>query len=157
MIPCDRAFNGKNFFEYDGKKFYRWYHLEKLGEYQVKLKIISTKSKNLQGIAMFFSDFNGSVSLNGENIPILKGFKHYIFKDGEFPDNEMFFIISAKSGHLVFSNTSQEGAFFHSGAFGCAFWIKIISENHFRFYCNDHEYDDDFDDLIFDMIITDLK
>ena len=65
MIPSNKAFDGENFYEYDGKTFYRWYHLEKLGEYQVRLKIISTKSNNLQGIAMFFSDFKGSISLNG--------------------------------------------------------------------------------------------
>ena len=156
MIPSDRAFNGKRFYEYDGKTFYRWYHLEKLGEYQVRLKIISTKSNNLQGIAMFFSDFKGSISLNGENIQILKGFKHYVFKDGQFPNNEMLFVVHAKSGHLLFNNASQEGEFFSCGAFGCAFWIENIAENHLRFHCNDHEYDDDFDDLIFDMVITAL-
>ena len=82
--------------------------------------------------------------------------KRSVFKDGQFPNNEMLFIVHAKSGQLVFANASQEGEFFRCGAFGCAFWIENISENHLRFHCNDHEYDDDFDDLIFDMIITDL-
>ena len=32
-------------------------------------------------------------------------------------------------------------------------YIEQIGENKLRFYCNDHEIDDDFDDLIFDMEI----
>jgi len=31
---------------------------------------------------------------------------------------------------------------------------KQISENKYRFYCNDHKINDDFDDLIFDLEIT---
>ena len=157
MIPCDRTFNKKDYYEDDGKIVYRWHHIEKSGDYQINIKIISTNSEILQGIAMFFSDFKGSISLNGDDIQILQGlFKHYVFKDGQFPNNEMLFIVHAKSGQLVFANASQEGEFFRCGAFGCAFWIENISDNHLRFHCNDHEYDDDFDDLIFDMIITDL-
>lgn len=40
---------------------------------------------------------------------------------------------------------------FTSGSFGNAFWIEKLSPTHSRFYCNDHEYDDDFDDLIFEV------
>ena len=40
---------------------------------------------------------------------------------------------------------------------GCAMIIENISENHLRFYCNDHENDDDFNDLIFDLEISERE
>lgn len=156
MIPSDRAFNGKNSFSYDGKTFYRWYHLEKMGDYEIRIKIVSVNSPNLQGIALFFKDFKGTILLNGEPLAVLKGFKHYVFKDGYFPENQLVLTVNAKEGELVFANASQEHGFFHCGAFCCAFWVETLSENRFRFHCNDHEADDDFDDLIFDMEICDI-
>ena len=38
-----------------------------------------------------------------------------------------------------------------------SFWIETIGEKHLRFHCNDHHPDDDFDDLIFDMIFLDTE
>lgn len=154
MIPSNRAFNGNLFFEYEGKTFYRWYNVQKKGHYFIKIKIKSSNSPNLQGIALFFQNFKGSLKLNGEAIEVLDGFKHYVFKDGYFSDNQFVLEIFADDGALYFSNASQEHNTFHCGAFCCAFWIEEISDNHLRFHCNDHEADDDFDDLIFDMIIT---
>ena len=40
---------------------------------------------------------------------------------------------------------------------GCAMIIEEIGENHYRFYCNDHEIDDDFDDFVFEMEIIECK
>ena len=45
MIPCDRTFNKKDYYEDDGKIVYRWHHIEKSGDYQINIKIISTNSR----------------------------------------------------------------------------------------------------------------
>ena len=37
---------------------------------------------------------------------------------------------------------------------GCAIYIEELGENKYRFNCNDHEIDDDFDDLIYEMEIV---
>ena len=57
MIPSDKAFDGKPFYEYDGRMYYRWYSLKIDKPYIVKFKLVDTKSTNNQGIALFFSDF----------------------------------------------------------------------------------------------------
>ncbi len=39
---------------------------------------------------------------------------------------------------------------------GNAFWIEELGEDFYRFHCNDHAMDEDFDDLIFDLKIEKL-
>ena len=156
MIPNDRAFGGKTFIEYEGKTFYRWYHIRKTGSYTLRFRIISTKSAHRQGIALFFSDFKGELWLNDEPLPVLKGkFQHYTFKVGEITDNVFTLMVKAENGGLVFANASEriEIGSFTCGAFASAFWIETLGNDRYRFHCNDHEEDDDFDDLIFDMEI----
>ncbi len=157
MIPNSKAFAGKTFFEHGGKTFYRWHKICILDNYKLVFRFIQTNSVHRQGIALFFSDFKGRISLNGCNLPILKGrFKHYVFKEDEFPDNQFILSIHAESGALIIGNASETTGYmgFECGALGCAFWTEQLSENKMRFHCNDHEYDDDFDDLIFDMEVA---
>ena len=158
MIPNSRAFNGKSWFEHDGKTFLRWYTIDKEGIFKLKINVIATKSAHKQGIALFFSNFKGKLHLNGKNLPVLKGkFKHYVFDEDTIPGDGLILSVHAEAGHLVLGNGSRtpgDGGF-ECGAFGCAFWIETLAENKFRFHCNDHEMDDDFDDLIFDLEIED--
>ena len=158
MIPNNRAFNGKSYFEHDGKTFRRWYSIDKVGHYKLKINVISTKSVHKQGIALFFSDFKGNLLLNGENLPVLKGkFKHYVFDEDIVSAHGLILSVQAEKGMLVLGNGSRtpgDGGF-ECGAFGCSFWTEALSENKFRFHCNDHEMDDDFDDLIFELEIID--
>ena len=156
MIPNSRAFNGKSFFEHNGKTFQRWYTIQKDGAYELRFKIISTNSVHRQGIALFFSEFSGQILLNGDPLAVPKrAFQHYVFREGEFPNNEFVLSVQAKSGALMIGNASEraETGKFTCGAFGCAFWIEQMNTTALRFHCNDHEYDDDFDDLIFDLEI----
>lgn len=158
MIPNNRAFNGNDFFEHDGKKFFRWHYLHHAKDCIIKLKIISTNSPNKQGITLNFSDFQGTILFNGASLAIPKTkFGHYLFKEGDTTNNEFVFFVHVTQGHLFLGNASErkETGTFTSGAFGNAFWIELLSPSHFRFHCNDHEFDDDFDDLIFDLLIED--
>ena len=78
-----------------------------------------------------------------------------MFNENELSVKDVVLSVHAESGALFLGNASErpEIKTFTCGAFGNAFWIETIAPNHLRFHCNDHEYDDDFDDLIFDMQI----
>ena len=157
MIPNDRAFNGKEFFEFSGKKYYRWYYLNFDRDYCFCFRIISTKSNNKQGITLHFADFKGNILCNGRPMAIPKNkFGNYLFKADDIVNDEVSVSVQPREGRLFLGNASERGelGIFTSGAFGCAFWIETIKNNHYRFHCNDHEYDDDFDDLVFDLIIS---
>ena len=122
----------------------------------MKFKLVSTNSANNQAIALFFSDFQGELYINGKKAKILKGFKHYLFKTQDFENESLELHVCPQNGYLFFGNASEDinSIGYECGAFGCAFWIEIIDQNTYRFHCNDHEYDDDFDDLVFDCIIV---
>ena len=158
MIPCARTFDGKNFYEYEGITYYRWYYLKERFNYKMRVKFVSTNSVHRQGIALFFGEnFVGELKLNGKTLENLKGFQHYVFKEKEFENDEFELEVHSTEGYLFFANSSDENGYSKCGAYHCAFWIETISENIFRFHCNDHDRDDDFDDLIFDLEIESLS
>ena len=158
MIPCNRSFDGKNSYEYEGITYYRWYYLKKKFNYKMRIKFVSTNSVHRQGIALFFShDFSGALKLNGQELEPLKGFKHYVFREKQFEGNEFELEVHSQDGYLFFGNSSDdELGYAECGAFGYAFWIEQLQKNVFRFHCNDYDYDDDFDDLIFDLEIQSI-
>ena len=160
MIPNSKNFNGKTVCECEGKTYYRWYPIQKHGDFQLKFRIVRTSSPYKQGLALFFSDFKGLVFLNGKNLPILKGkFKHYTVVQDQIKENELTVSVHAECGSLVIGNASEiPGAnYLECGAFGCAFWIENLNDSTCRFHCNDHEYDDDFDDFIFELEIRSIE
>lgn len=63
--------------------------------------------------------------------------------------------ISAQTGRTreQFRGCSYTSGFTAANMYGNAFWIETISDNQYRFHCNDHKMDEDFDDLIFDLEI----
>ena len=65
--------------------------------------------------------------------------------------------ISRQTGRTreQFRNNSYASGLTASNLYGNAFWIEKVSSNLFRFHCNDHEMDDDFNDLIFDLEVQD--
>ena len=153
MIPNDRAFNGKSSFEYDDKTYHRWYYLKQLGDCTIKINYVSSNSNNEQGIALFFSNFKGNVLLNGKQLKVLNGLKHYVFYERDIKEKGVELTVHNENGYLYFGTGANENGIFRCGSFACAFYIEEITKNHYRFYCNDFEMDDDFDDFIFDIII----
>ena len=71
----------------------------------------------------------------------------------DFP--EMIEKISAQTGRTrdQFRGCSYASGFSAGFLYGNSFWIEQLSDNQYRFHCNDHKMDDDFDDLIFDLKI----
>ena len=68
---------------------------------------------------------------------------------------EMIEKISAQTGRTrdQFRGCSYTSGFSAGHLYGNAFWMDQHSDNRYRFYCNDHKMDDDFDDLVFDLEI----
>ena len=155
MIPSNRTFNGKSIVEIDGIKYYRFCNLEISGSFSLRFRFLSRCSINRQAIMLFFSKpFKGKLFYNSNKLDILSGFKHYLFVEGEEKNNEFVLHGTMDEGYLLIGNASEEtGLGFDGGAFGCAFWIEFLTNNCLRFHCNDKEYDDDFDDLIFDIVL----
>jgi len=125
--------------------------------------------------------FKGMLFINGTRFVGEKKQLNYVMPV-ELPDNtEIILDLDIEEGHLRLANASDflddypemierisaqtgrpreqfRGCSYTSGfsagfLYGNAFWVDRISENYYRFYCNDHQMDDDFDDLIFDMIV----
>ena len=154
MVPNDKAFDGKQSYEDNGKTIFRWHYVRDIGDYQLQFRFISTNSPYKQGIALFFSEFGGRVWLDGVPLTVPKGkFRHYVFKEGELSNNQFTLSVQCETGYLYFGNASErpELGIFTCGSLGNAFWIENLDSNFYRFHCNDHEYDDDFDDLLFEM------
>lgn len=159
MIPCPRTFDGKEtYIDDNGVTIYRWYRPEWRGNYTLTIRFVSSNSPQPQGIWLLYTqDFCGSLFMNGEKLkPRKKLFDHYLFSEDYFPEREFTLRVESTCGSLILSNTSQRpnSTTWGAGYFGYAMWVETIGENHYRFHCNDFDYDDDFDDLIFDIIVT---
>lgn len=183
MIPTSRNFNGKSTVEAEGKTFYRSYEFVEIGKHRLKIKIISVNSPYRQGLAFSFSKdpkFKGSLDINGKRFVPEKRNLSYVLPVS-FPDDVEFILdLNIENGSFYLSNASDylddypelveqisrqtgrsrdqfRGCSYTSGlsgySSGNAFWIEALSEMCNRFYCNDHEMDDDFNDLIFDLEI----
>ena len=184
MIPNNRAFNGRETFEEDGKVFYRTYKVEKQGKFRLKIRVVSINSPYRQAIAFSLSSspkFKGSILINGRKfqaetkklnyvMPVALPNNNEIIMDfdiaegyvrlanaSDFLDDypEMIEKISAQTGRTrnQFRGCSYTSGFSAGHLYGNAFWMEQLSDNRYRFYCNDHQMDDDFDDLIFDLEI----
>ena len=185
MIPNDRAFNGKNYFQDGDKTIYRYQRFDKVGIYRLKIRFVSVNSPYKQGIAIKLSkkpEFKGVFLINGIQLSTPKK-KHwnYVIQEGEFLGNEFEIELKINEGFIAFCNASNflsgnqaltdkiiemtgknaeqfENKGFTSGfsatnIYGNAFWVEQISNNQYRFHCNDHAMDDDYDDLIFDLFV----
>ena len=188
MIPTDRAFNGRQNIEVDGKVYYRSYRIERQGKYRLVIRIISINSEYNQGIAFTFSrtpKFKGTLFLNGQKFVSEKGKQYYVVPVSYPEKNELVMELDVLDGYFVLANASayldaypalidqisqQTGrsreqfrgnsytsGFTASNLYGNAFWVEALSKKLYRFHCNDHRMDDDFDDLIFDLEIEDLS
>lgn len=149
--------------EYNGKKVNAFYSFDKKGIYKLKFSFISTNAACKQAVVFHLGDFKGTLSVNGEKIKKPKGrFPQIIFEEGYKGCRLRKFEvqIEQKEGELVICNGSADARvpkICRSLNGGCAMIIEEIEENRLRFFCNDYENDDDFDDLIFDLEIEKIE
>lgn len=147
--------------EYNGKKVNAFYSFNKPGEYILRFTFVSTSSIYLQAIIIHWSTFEGTMYIEGEEVRKPKGrFPQLIF-DEKCSPKQFELRVSLKKGELCICNgsldTSTTQEMWNSLYGGCAMIIEEMENNCFRFRCNDYENDDDFDDLIFDLEITNVK
>lgn len=105
----------------------------------------------------------------------------YVIREGYYDGNEFEIELLLETGFISFSSASNflgdypglvdmaaqktgkevkqlESKGFTSGFtaaswYGNAFWMETLHDKHYRFHCNDHFMDDDFDDLVFDVMV----
>ena len=148
---------GNNEIEYKGKKIFRFYKFERIGKFRLQFKFVGVNSPFGQGIVIGYDDYNGSIYINGQKLKTTRKVFRDIYMTEESNPNGFYVDINSDNGFITINNCSDSigtGEFYDSLIEGRAMYIEQIGENKLRFYCNDHEIDDDFDDLIFDMEIT---
>ncbi|MBP3702090.1 MAG: hypothetical protein J6I64_09380 [Lachnospiraceae bacterium] len=158
MIPFNVLFEeGSNQLEYKGKLINKYFEVDSPGEYDIKIRFVSRKSQYNQAVVLFFNDFIGSYYLFGEEqmIPKTRFPKKNYWSDTAPRELELKLLL--KKGSVWICNGSDPlgtKQFCRTLHYGCAMYIEKIGENYYRFNCNDHENDDDFDDLVFEMEIV---
>ena len=128
--------------------------------------------------------FKGTLLLNEQKFKLDR--KQFVYvMPVSLPDrNEIVMDFDVAEGHILLSNASDflddypeliekvsaqtgrtreqfRGCTYVSGIapgflYGNAFWLEKLSDDLYRFHCNDHKMDDDFDDMIFELEIGDL-
>ena len=181
MIPCNRAFNQKSFYEHEGKTYYRYRIIAEEGEHLLRFRFLHVDSPYKQGIVFTLSrEFKGKLFLNGKRLakPRRASESLLVVEEGSFPDNTFELKMLVESGSVLISSASDLlGDYpslrnlpvmkdkdmeamrsyvsgFTAGAYGDsanAFWIEEAAENRFIYHCNDHAKDDDFDDMLFEI------
>lgn len=134
------------------------FSFDKKGTYILRFSFISSASKYNQAIIFHLISFDGKLFYNGDELEKPKNsFPQLIFSE-KFTSNIFEIKIVLNDGDLCICNGSDllgNGQIWRSLYGGCAMIIEKTGKDSYRFYCNDYENDDDFDDLIFDMeIIT---
>lgn len=142
--------------EYKGKKINAFYEFSQKGSYKFKISLISTNSVAEQALVIHLDSFKGEVFINDKKMKKPRGqFPQLILSSKTIPkDFEMRVVL--QDGNLAISNGSFDlrmPTLCRNLNGGCAMIIEKLEDNHFRFYCNDYENDDDFDDLIFELQI----
>lgn len=155
MIPNSVLFGGNSIIEHEGKKYCKFFSpLSEPGEYELIIKFVSTNSDYVQTINVTFSDFKGKAFVDEAEIKIKKrGFYSLSFCEDTAPAEIRLRVIYER-GYVTIINGMRDFFASPSGNVLQLPPIMIIEEKssgYYRFYCNDYENDDDFDDLIFDM------
>lgn len=145
--------------EYKGKTIKRFYVFDKKGHYKMKFSFVSTNSAHEQAIVFHLDQFRGKLLINGKEQKKPKGrFPQFMFTE-KYASRQFEVEVILEEGDIGICNGyfhSQMPQICQSLVWGCAIIIEELGENSMRFYCNDGDNDDDFDDLIFDLEIVEI-
>ncbi len=153
------AKTGNDFILYNNQKIYIVDKYNLNGKHKVKFTFVSTNSQNEQCIILSLVDVKCDILCNNKKykqlktkFPTLDIFEKYFGK-------ELILDIDLRAGTIGICNGSimrvgeEELVTYFSRS--CAMKIEELSPTKKRYYCNDFENDDDFDDLVFEMEIMD--
>lgn len=141
--------------EYNGKRISALYRYDKKGKHRLKFTFVSTNSQHEQSIILHLYDFKGKIFWNGKRLKKeRRRFPQIIFEETWAP-KEFELEVILEDGDIEISNGCLRPRSDMITCFveGCAMIKEELGEDKFRFYCNDIDWDDDFDDLIFDLEI----
>ncbi len=153
MKPFSVLFEHSDEINYHGKITQKYYKLDTPGEYDFTFTFIKKNSRFNQAIVLLFLDFTGDIYLFDQ--------KHKL-PNNRFPkvnfwfeesNTEISVRIRLVKGIVLICNGSDpigNKQICHSLCFGCALQVEK-QDNKLIFHCNDHENDDDFDDLEFEI------
>ena len=110
MIPNNQAFNGKEYFEENGKLFYRSYKIEGIKKYKLHIQINSINSPYHQAIAFSLSTtprFKGHILINGISFDTKKTQQAYVMPV-EFPYKTIITMeVDVEEGYIRIANASD--------------------------------------------------
>lgn len=146
-----------NVIEYDEVKYYRFWPIQVKDAIKFKLRFIQSNSKFNQAIVLSFpKGFGGTVSIMGNSLPIKKtAFPKLIFWEDLSP-SEFEVMIENFSGEIKVCNGSDpigSKQFCKHLSEGCAMIVQKKNSLKYCFYCNDHEYQGECDNLVFEIEI----
>ncbi len=149
-----------NKIEYKGETVYSLYEYNLKGKHTVKFRLIYSNSNEDRGITLSKVNFKGKISYNDESFVELKGAYAAVDIFEPYWKDEKQVTIDLEDGYVGIANgkftTGGDGVrYLDCGLFWGAMKVEQISEAVTRFYCNDTELEDDFDDLIFEMEVVD--
>lgn len=153
MKPFSVLFEHSDEITYQGKIIKKNYKLDATGEYDLTFSFIEKNSRFNQAIVLLFLDFTGDFYIFDQK---------YKLPNSRFPkvnfwfeesNTEISVKINLVKGTVLICNGSDplgNKQICHSLCFGCALQVEEHDDK-LIFYCNDHENDDDFDDLVFEL------
>lgn len=145
--------------EYNGRKVNAFYTFDRMGEHILKFSFVSTASEHLQAIVIHWDSFEGQMFINGTKVEKPKNrFPQTVIAEKYAPVQFEIKVV-LESGKFRICNGSDllgDEKIWRSLYGGCAMIIEELGENHFRMLCNDHDNDDDFDDLVFELEVLDF-
>lgn len=136
--------------KYGNKVVYCWYVIELPKNSRINLEFISKNSSYAQAVSMSFS--SGEINVNNRKY-LAKGKRGVGFRFWFEDRNEQELII--KNGSTVKIWNAWDDGYIKSLMSGAGLIVENINDRELLFYANDGAIDDDFDDLIFKIIITD--
>lgn len=164
MIPDLNFFNGNTSREYEGRMYYRSFSpFDKCGKYELIFRNVTMNSSYEQVILVGLYSFAGSIRINGEPVKLRKSKHDGFFLYGSDADSNgcIHLLIDYRGGTFFIQNDmlgwSTDITFQRKELVNTAMIGEKLNDNTYRFYCNDKEYDDDFDDLIFEMEIREIN
>lgn len=146
--------------DYQGKLITRYYKFTEKGAYKFKFNFISKDSNYGQSIEFLIENFVGDIFYNGKKMKKPRGKFPSIMHEIKNPPEYFEVDVVLQDGDLTicngYSRPNLPGIWGYLYG-GCAMHKVDLGENHYRFYCNDYEDDDDFDDLIFELEIIKVE
>lgn len=140
--------------EYQGKQVYRCLKFTKQGHYTFTVRAATSGSKYLQSLVFHIGYLNGTISVNQRPYAITKTKFPQLILSAEELVTEVQIDILLTSGSFTMCNGSDPlgtGQICRTLTMGSALMMTALKNGWYRIHCNDFEYDDDFDDFVFEI------